>query len=238
VKLGNVGLIVSARTRSTRLPGKALLPLRGMPMILYLLRRLSPFAAGTVVLATTNLESDDRLADVVSKSGAEVYRGDENDLVARYVGAAEQYGFDTVVRATGDCPFIDAEFVTWCLGQAESLDAFDLATTKGLFPVGLDAEIYRAEVMTRLHKTDRLSAAQREHLTLFIYDHEDEFVVRRLQPRPAWAGCGNTFTVDTAADYEAACERAERFSSPMFSIAALIESEGMRGRRDAAELRE
>ena len=64
MQLGKVGIIVAARTGSTRLPGKALLPLNGMPMILFLLERLKSLQGAGVVLATTELESgDDHLAE-------------------------------------------------------------------------------------------------------------------------------------------------------------------------------
>ena len=46
-----------------------------------------------------------------------VFRGSETDLVARYVGAAKQFGLDTVARVTADCPFVDAELFV----QAEHL---------------------------------------------------------------------------------------------------------------------
>src|SRR5690348_5122118 len=106
-KLGRTGIIVAARTGSSRLPGKALLPLNGMPMILFLLERLSPLKEARVAFATTRLESDDRLAAIVEEAGVPVFRGNAEDLVDRYVAAADHFGFDTVGRVTGDCPFVD-----------------------------------------------------------------------------------------------------------------------------------
>jgi spore coat polysaccharide biosynthesis protein SpsF len=222
MRLGQIGVIVAARMLSSRLPGKALLPLQGMPMILFLLRRLARLSAGSVVVATTELAADDRLAAVVEAERVPVFRGADGDVVARYVAAAGHFGFDTVARVTADCPFVDADLVDWCLAQAETYERFDLATTKGKFPIGLDVEIYPARLMARLHAAGNLSDTEREHLTLRLYDDGADFTVRRIEPRREWRGGSAKFTVDTPADYEAATGLAARFASPAFAIAELM----------------
>jgi spore coat polysaccharide biosynthesis protein SpsF len=221
--LGTVGIIVAARTGSTRLPGKALLPLNGMPMILFLLERLKSLRGGRVVLATTELEGDNHLADLVRTAGVPVFRGSANDLVARYTAAAAAFGFDTVGRVTGDCPFVDGPMVDHCLQQAAGFDGLDIASTKGAFPVGLDIELYSAAMMARLNARDDLTASHREHLTLYMYDHKDRFDVRRLQPPSGWPMTSRSFTVDTRADYDQAAALAGQFSRTDFPIHDLIE---------------
>jgi len=222
MSLGKVGVIVAARMGSSRLPGKALLPLQGIPMAEFLLRRLHPLRGGTVVLATTELPADDHVAALAARNGVPVFRGAESDLVARYVGAAKEFGFDTVARVTADCPFVDADLVDGCIGHAAALDRFDLATTKGRFPIGLDVEIYRAEQMALLHESCELTSAHREHLTLYFYDHPEKFDIRRIDPPLGWLATTCRFTVDTAADYEHAQALAARFDQPEFSAQALL----------------
>jgi spore coat polysaccharide biosynthesis protein SpsF len=222
MNLGNAGVVVAARTLSSRLPGKALLPLQGVPMILFLLRRLQPLRRAAIVLATTTLAADDELVSVVEAAGVPVFRGADADVVARYVAAAARFGFDTVARVTGDCPFVDAELVEHCLSQCAAVATFDLATTKGRFPVGLDVEIYSAARMAALHAGGELSAAEREHLTLYFYNHRDACAVHALEPRPAWQCAGRHFTVDTRQDYDAARALAERFAGPEFAVETLV----------------
>src|SRR6056300_1192066 len=97
--LGSVGVIVAARTGSRRLPGKALLPLGGVPMILFLMNRLFDLKQNyKIILATTELPEDDDLAEVVLTAGFDVFRGANEDVIQRYVKAADYFGFDTVVR--------------------------------------------------------------------------------------------------------------------------------------------
>jgi spore coat polysaccharide biosynthesis protein SpsF len=222
-KLGRVGIVVAARAASSRLPGKAMLPLNGMPMIVFLLRRLrSSRAADAIIVATTERGDDDAIAAAAAAEGMKVFRGSEDDVVARYVGAADAHRLDTVVRVTGDCPFVDGALVDHCLDAASRFDRFDVATTKGEFPVGLDAEIYPAELMADAHRRLNLTRAHREHLTLFLYEQADSYAIRRIEPPAGWRIGNRTFTVDTRPDYDAARVLADRFAGADFSIDALV----------------
>lgn len=221
--MSRVGIIVAARTSSSRLPSKALLPLQGLPMIVFLLRRVRGAKLGKVVVATTTTTADDRLAEIVLAERIPVFRGSEDDVVERYVGAARQFGFDVVARLTADCPFVDAELTDWCLARTAEFDRFDLATTKGRFPVGLDVEVYRAERMAALDSSGRLNAEEREHLTLHLYNNSDEFAVRRIAPPNDWAVTDRHFTVDTQADYDDARDLVEKFGTVDFSIPAMLQ---------------
>jgi spore coat polysaccharide biosynthesis protein SpsF len=217
-----MGIIVAARMSSVRLPGKALLPLHGLPMVVFLLRRLRGTKMGDVILATTTLSADDQLTDTVEAEDVPVFRGSATDVVARYVGAAKQFGFDTVARVTADCPFIDAELADWCIGRTAEFDRFDLATTKGMFPVGLDIEIYQAERLATLDAGGQLTATDREHLTLHFYNHSDEFDIRIIKAPPAWAHTERHFTVDTKVDYDGAKHLVEKIGQVGFSISVML----------------
>lgn len=220
------GVVIAARTGSTRLPGKALLPLQGMPMIVFLIRRLKDSAfPGILHLATTLKPEDDLLASVVRAEGIPVFRGEDSDVMCRYVCAADQFGLDYVVRVTADCPFLNVEILQYCLARCEEFDGFDLASTKGRFPVGIDLEIYRASVMRELHGSRLPDAADREHLTKYLYDHAAAYTVRYIDPSPDWICKSRTFTVDTPDDYLWAQKAASRFGDERFSVKSLIENE-------------
>lgn len=218
--LGNIGVIVSARTGSTRLPGKALLPLAGVPLIIFLLRRLKPWVgSGRLVMATTDLSSDDVLAKTVHDEGVTVYRGDAQNLIARHVGVADKFNFDTMVRITGDCPFIDVEVLNFCLGMCLKSDPFDLATTKGHFPVGIDLEVFSMAALMSISNQHDLNDNHREHLTLYFYDHPEKYRIQKLFPEPKWRGDGREWTVDYCKDYE----RAERIVTELQGVETSVE---------------
>ena len=218
--LGKVGVVVAARTASSRLPGKALLPFGDLPMILFLLRRLCMLRDAQVVVATTTLDSDNELATLVEQSGVSVFRGDAKDLVQRYCDVAQHFGFDTVVRITADCPFVDSELVNWCLCWAAKSSNWDLATTKGQFPVGLDAEVYRADLMRDLNDAQELTEDEREHLTLRLYDNK--YKLLRISPPMEWPASSKTFTVDTQSDYERNLGIVKTFKGGNFALKNLL----------------
>lgn len=225
VPIGRFGVVVAARTGSSRLPGKALLPLGGLPMILFLLERIrAAQETGAIIFATTTLPEDDELARVVGEAGFPVFRGANEDVVARYVDAAKAYELDYVVRITGDCPFVDAETLDYCLASARRQVPFDLASTKGRFPVGIDYEIYKASVMAGLHESGKLDAADREHLTLFMYHYPELFRFAALEPRPEWRS-SRSCTVDTPEDYRMAQEIVKRLGRNNFTITELVGQE-------------
>jgi len=219
LKLGKIGVVVAARTASTRLPGKALLPLGGKPMILFLLERLRNLRSAELVVATTLLESDNALAASVEGVGIPVFRGNAQDLVQRYCDVAAHFGFDTIVRITADCPFIEVDMVEWCLARAAESEGWDLATTKGQFPAGLDAEIYPAALMQKLNES-ALSDEEREHLTLHLYRHN--YAITRIHPPAEWPSVAQSFTVDTREDYQNAEGIVDYFQSGDFGLKELL----------------
>ncbi len=220
MNLGRIGIVVSARTASTRLPNKALLPLGQKPMVLFLLERLNGSNYGPVLLATTTLTSDDYLAELVSSKGFTVFRGSSDDLIQRHYDLARVHNFDTLVRITADCPFMNAELVDHCLYMANSINYFELATTKGTFPIGLDLEIFPTSVLDKLHLNDYLSVEDREHLTLHLYN--GTFRVFNFEVPIDWPLTNQKFTVDTESDYKFAQQVVASMNCENFSINELL----------------
>ena len=105
-------IIVQARSSSTRLPLKVLLPILGKPLIIHLMERISHTQlAENIVLATSSEPSDDLLASIVKQNGFNVYRGSLNNVLKRFVECATLYESDNIVRITGDCPLMDYKLI-------------------------------------------------------------------------------------------------------------------------------
>lgn len=199
----SVALIVQARTGSSRLPGKVLAPILGEPMLRRVLERLERTdVAARLVVATTALERDDPVADVAAAAGAEVFRGDEADVLDRYYRAARRVGADVVVRITADCPLIDPEIVTRCVdafrGGGPGL-AYVSTGIDSTFPRGLDTEVVAFEALEAAHR-EATEPADREHVTPFIWRQPERFPALEVSaPRDLGR---MRWTVDTAADLE------------------------------------
>ena len=161
--------IVQARSSSSRLPGKVLLPIGAKPMILHQLERLRRCRRlDRLVLATSDHSSDDTLADVVSTAGFSVFRGDLQDVLERFRACAALEQASTVVRLTGDCPLSDPALIdelveAFAEGDwdylANCLDEQQLSV-----PDGFDAEVFRAEMLERAASAAQLPS-EREHVT-------------------------------------------------------------------------
>jgi len=109
---------------STRLPGKMMEDLSGYPLIWHILQRAKQVNAdGPVILATTNLPRDDVLAKEAASLQIPFVRGDENDVMGRFLLALEQFPARWVARVCGDSPLFDPEFLNHCLAAAAKTQA-------------------------------------------------------------------------------------------------------------------
>jgi spore coat polysaccharide biosynthesis protein SpsF len=97
------GILVTVRSGSSRLPGKAGLKIAGKPTIQYVFERsLRSRLAEKVVLCTTTLEDDDWLEELAGQLGIATFRGSVLDKLERWRGATERYSIDRFVTADGD----------------------------------------------------------------------------------------------------------------------------------------
>jgi spore coat polysaccharide biosynthesis protein SpsF len=192
--------IVQARMTSTRLPGKVLALVCGRPMLAQQLRRLRASRnLDEIVVATTVNAIDDPVVEVASDEGVASYRGDEHDVLDRYLGAARASKAELVVRVTADCPLIDAE-VTDLVVAAACEPGCDYASNviRRTFPRGLDVEAFHVDVLERLARLAK-SVPAREHVTYFLHrERPDLFLVRGVTDDEDHSDL--RWTVDTDAD--------------------------------------
>ena len=186
---------------SSRLPGKSLMPLVGKPLFWHVWTRLS--AAETVdeiVLATSDQAQDDTLEDYARSLGCTVVRGPADDVLARYVMAADAAKADIVVRVTGDCPLVDPWLVDYLVaGLAESDAGYVTVTPDGaLIDEGIDP--CRAWALRRLQAERGDDPVAREHVTSY-FKHQPDFVPVVALAAPADRDVpGARLSVDTPAD--------------------------------------
>ena len=191
--------IVQARMGSTRLPGKVLKVVDGKPLIEILLHRLSNSKRiDKIVLATSENEDNDELANLVGKLGYEVYRGSENNVLDRYYNAANKYQPEIVVRITGDCPIIDPKLVDDVIGfyQEKKVD-YASNTQPPTFPDGLDIEVF-SFIALETAFSQASEQSDKEHVTPFIR-RSDQF--KRANYLNAVNYSDERWTVDDLEDF-------------------------------------
>jgi len=168
--------IVQARMGSSRLPGKVMKTVAGQRVIDLLIHRLRQAEqVDEIVLATTTLPVDDLLAAHVKAQGLRVVRGSEDDVLSRYVQAAEESGATTVIRITGDCPLVMPALVDAAVSVFHAREAgIDYLSNidPPTYPDGLDIEVFSAaSLMRALHEAR--DSFDREHVTPFLRRADD-----------------------------------------------------------------
>lgn len=197
-------VIIQARMTSTRLPGKVLLDLAGRPLLSQQLARLrASRETDEIVIATTVNATDDPLVELARKEGVRCFRGDEQDVLSRYLGAAREAKADLVVRITSDCPLIDAgetDRVIRDLREHASEADYAANILERTYPRGLDTEAFFMDVLERAARLGR-SREAREHVTWLIHRERPELFVRR-SVRDAADNSDLRWTVDTPEDLD------------------------------------
>ena len=196
--------IIQARMSSTRLPGKVLLKAAGEPLIVHMLERVSRSRLlNHVRLATSEEKADDLLAEVVEKSGYNVFRGSLDNVLSRFHHIGKQAKADVIVRLTGDCPLHDPEVIDSVIGFfLDHKDACDYVSNvlPPTFPDGLDTEVFTFTV---------LDEAYRKACSSFDLEHVVPYVRRTSKERGRIANYFGPadfshlrWTVDEPEDYE------------------------------------
>jgi spore coat polysaccharide biosynthesis protein SpsF len=227
-------VVVQARTGSTRLPGKVLLPVAGAPVLVRMLERV--LAARTrfdLVVATTGLPEDDGLAELVRRSGIRVVRGHPTDLLDRHYRAARAARADVVVKIPSDCPLIDPAAIDRVLSAFLSEPGrYDFVSNlhPATWPDGNDVEAMTFDALAQAHRSAS-ARHEREHTTPYLWDRPECFRVRNV----AWEtgldlSMTHRFTLDYPDDYAFAAAvyeslwRPDRPVFPLGDILALLEA--------------
>lgn len=179
-----VGAIVQARMDSTRLPGKVLADIGGLPLLGHLLERMTRCQGlDVVVVATSDLSSDDAIAPFCAGFPVVVHRGPLDDVAARFVEAATSNGLDAFVRVSADSPLLDRDLVEAAASRirTKDVDVVSNIYPQRTYPRGQSVEAVRADALTRALPLMTISG-DHEHVTPALYRHPDVF---RIEPMTA-----------------------------------------------------
>jgi spore coat polysaccharide biosynthesis protein SpsF len=150
LKPPRVGALLRMRLCSERLPGKALEPILDRPAFAHILDRL--FASRyvreprDVIVCTTDESDDDPLPALIEATGAQVFRGSSEDLIARIGGAVHDHPFDVVILAEGDDICVDPVYMDLCVQTLLSDDSVDVSVCEGL-PLGIGSRAIRTSAI-------------------------------------------------------------------------------------------
>jgi spore coat polysaccharide biosynthesis protein SpsF len=234
-------VIVQARMGSSRLPGKMMMDLCGQPLLHWVLSRVKKTKlVDSTLLATSDAEKDNPLAELAQQLNVPVFRGSETDVLGRFLAAAHMAKADRVVRVCGDNPLIAPEEIDRLVaffektlqaeGTADNLYAFNFASKIGNnYPDGFGAEMISMSLLKELARLDD-QPSSREHVTAYIWSHPEQFMIRTFSAPKEIAYPLVKLDVDSQEDLDkliALCARLDNDSSAHEIIQAYKEEFGL-----------
>ena len=181
-------IIIQARNGSTRFPKKMTADIddAGTSVLAFILNRLlDNFNKQDIIVATTINERDNILEKITTSLGIEVFRGDEDNVLRRFIDCAEKYNISEVIRLCADNPFLSIEDLkTLFMIPMNDNDyiSFDIngnVSIKTHF--GFWAELVSLKALKKITQlTDE--DIYLEHVTNFIYSNRNIFKIELIQP--------------------------------------------------------
>ncbi len=174
------GIIIQARMGSSRLPGKMGRTFyNGKSLLEVILERLKSYKnLIPLVVATSNSEEDNYIAETSASMGFRVFRGSNNDVMSRFIGAAKENGISRIIRICADNPFIQNQYIDQLIsfnsnstvgyvGFRINKSRAAIATHLGFFP-----EMVSIEALEEVYN-EKLNKLYKEHVTNYFYGSEN-----------------------------------------------------------------
>ena len=203
-------VVVQARMKSTRLPGKVMMDLGGQSVLTHVMERcLRIKNADVVCCALPKGSENDKAAEVARKTGAKIFRGSEDDLIDRYYRAATAVKADVVMRVTSDCPLIDPQVCAAVieLRQREGVD-YACNNMPVSWPHGLDCEVFSYDLLKK-SLTEEKRPWARGHVSVWM--RENKSVTRANLAGPGGDIVSQRWTIDYQEDMEFIRRLMEKF---------------------------
>lgn len=212
----NPAIIIQARTGSSRLPSKMIKPFYGNQSILeILLSRLiqvkdSQYVSNIIVATTTN-PLDNSIDAICKSKKIPCFRGDENDVLQRFIDTAEYYNAEKIIRICADNVFLDISSLmnlSMILNNSDH-DYVSFKTLDGkpsiLTHYGFFAEGVKLSTLKHVVKHTKESLFH-EHVTNRIYTSPDIYDIKLYPMNDAIIGLEDhkklRLTIDTLEDFE------------------------------------
>ncbi|WOD45043.1 cytidylyltransferase domain-containing protein [Hwangdonia lutea] len=177
----NIGVIIQARTSSTRFPNKIIIPFDEDTTFLdILLSRIKLLESKLpIILATTTNKSDIVLENYAKKYNLPVFFGSEQNVLERFLDSAKKFDLEYIVRVCSDNPFIDLNLISELLDVFDGEDylAYEIDEKPSILThSGFFSEIVSVKALKKVYESNNLNC--QEHVTNCIYTHPKDFVVK------------------------------------------------------------
>lgn len=209
----HIGAIVQARMSSRRLPGKVLHVVEGRPLLFYIVERLRRVEElKSIMVATSKSCEDDPIQAFCAVNDVQCYRGDLDNVVARFCGVLDVFPMDAFVRVNGDSPLIDGGLIRQGM-DVFSHGKYDIVTNvfPRSYPKGQSVEIVSSRTFFEAEKRI-VQKDDREHVTRFFYHNAHEFKIYNVVSERDLSGI--QLSVDTREDMDVFASTVSKMDRP------------------------
>lgn len=201
----NTIAIIQARMGSTRLPGKVLTDLCGRPMLWHIVKRLRQCRRlDGLAIATSTNSSDEKIVEFARQNRVKITRGSEDDVLARYIEAAETWRAEYVVRVNGDAPLIEPSDVDRLVKTARVHKA-DFVT---FYPFDIliagnpGFEVVSLKALKKVSNAPDLTAYHKEHVTTYLRSYPEFVKTTYVRTKKVFQKIDYKLTVDYPDDFK------------------------------------
>ena len=176
-------IAIQATMFSKLFPGKVLAKLNNnltiLEFIVNRIREANFFSQ--IAIVTSDLDSDLPIVQEGKRLGLKVVRGSHDDLIKRFIVAADELRADYLIRILGSNPLLDIEALDKLIA-AHFSGGWDYSFNDHFDGVmlGTGSEIVNVDLLRKLDK-ENLTKEQRVAGTLFIRQHAQRFKVQKFR---------------------------------------------------------
>ncbi|NHJ20057.1 MAG: hypothetical protein EAX91_03865 [Candidatus Lokiarchaeota archaeon] len=202
--IDNTAIIIQARMESTRLRGKVLKNIYRNKTILDLLIEHLKILDQRIIIATTTNKSDVKIIETAKKHDLEWFRGDEQNVLKRYIDCATEYDISKIVRITSDNIFVQPALIKPLIdNKNQTLDYISYKIgdiNVVLAHWGLFGEFVTLSALKKVQISSK-AKMDLEHVTYYIYNHEGEFTYEYWDVPQELNRLDIRLTIDTLEDF-------------------------------------
>ncbi len=175
----NYCIFVQARLSSSRSPGKVLADIDGKPMLLRQLQRIKNGVNDIeIICVTSNDKSDDPIEELCSKNNFNFFRGSLNNVLQRYIDAADEFKIKNIIRIGGDDPLADYNSIIELVSEHKDED-FLYTSHRAGWPYGTASELIKVSALKKISSlTD--DELYKEHIIPFFWHNPDIFNMKKV----------------------------------------------------------
>ncbi|MBI1838111.1 MAG: glycosyl transferase family 2 [Flavobacteriia bacterium] len=228
--MSQIAIIIQARTGSTRLPKKILKPFyKNLCSLELLINRIKLEINIPIIIATSVSSNDDEIELLSNRIGVICFRGNEDNVLDRFIECAKFHSIDTIIRVCSDNPFLDINYLKQLIHFSDNeadYTGFIINKSPSIKThYGIWAERVSLKALLKV-QTNTEDKIYFEHVTNFIYSHPKYFAIE-------WIPVSDSYffdfpirlTLDTPSDFDILSRLYQEVvdANPLFTIKNVLE---------------